>query len=210
MKPFLLIISAPTGAGKTTIAKALADARADSVAFSISATTRPPRPGERDGVDYFFLSRPEFQRRADRGDFLEWAEYSANLYGTPASEVDRILASGRHVLLDIELQGARQVRQRRRDVVSVFVLPPSVTVLMERLQGRGTDAPADLKRRLEQAVHELEAADEYDYIVVNDDRQAAIRDVGAILDAENLRGERVQAAQVLRDELRRIAVGMGS
>jgi len=208
MKPFLLIISAPTGAGKTTIAKALADARPDSVAFSISATTRAPRQGERDGVDYFFLTRAQFDERRARGDFLEWAEYSGNLYGTLLSEVDRILSSGRHVLLDIEVQGARKIRDVRRDVVSIFVLPPSITVLMERLKGRGSDSPKELKGRLRTAGQEFEAAGEYDYIVVNDDREKAISDVASVLDAENMRGRRVAAAAQLRDELRRVVAEM--
>lgn len=208
MKPFLLIISAPTGTGKTTIARALADARPESVAFSISATTRAPRPGEKDGVDYFFLKRPEFERRRARGDFLEWAEYSGNIYGTLLSEVDRITGSGRHVLLDIEVQGARTIREQRRDVVSIFVLPPSVAVLLERLKGRGEVPPSELRARLQRAVAEFEAAAEYDYIVVNDDRDQAIRDVASVLDAENLRGERVLAAQQLREELHRVASQM--
>jgi len=209
MKPFLLIISAPTGAGKTTIAKALADARPDAVAFSISATTRSPRPGEKDGVDYFFLTRPQFEGRRAKGDFLEWAEYSGNLYGTLISEVDRILGSGRHVLLDIEVQGARKIRDVRRDVVSIFVLPPSIAVLLERLKGRGSDAPKELRPRLRTAIEEFEAAGEYDYIVVNDDREKAISDVASVLDAENMRGRRVAVAAQLRDELQRVAAQLG-
>ena len=208
MKPFLLIISAPTGAGKTTIAKALADARPDSVAFSVSATTRPPRAGEQDGVDYFFLSGEQFEQRRARGDFVEWAEYSGNLYGTLTSEVDRILGSGRHVLLDIEIQGARKIRNVRRDVVSIFVLPPSIPVLLDRLKGRGSNSPKELKARLRTAIAEFEAADEYDYIVVNDDREKAIGDVASVLDAENMRGRRVEAAAKLREELRRVAAEM--
>ena len=209
MKPFLLIISAPTGAGKTTIAKALADARPDSVAFSISATTRAPRAGEKNGVDYFFLTRPQFEERRGKGDFLEWAEYSGNLYGTLVSEVDRILGSGRHVLLDIEVQGARKIRNVRRDVVSIFVLPPSIPVLLERLKGRGSDSPKELKARLRTAVEEFEAAGEYDYIVVNEDREKAIGDVASVLDAENMRGRRVAVAAQLQEELRRVAAQMG-
>jgi guanylate kinase len=209
VNPFLLILSAPTGAGKTTIARALADARPDSVAFSVSATTRPPRAGERGGREYFFLSREEFEQRRAAGAFLEWAEYSGNLYGTLAAEVDRILESGRHVLLDIEVEGARQIRRSRRDVVSIFILPPSAQTLLDRIEARERIPPADLRRRLERAVRELEAADEYDYIVLNDDRDTAIGMVSGILDAESVRGERVEAAQHLRDQLRAIAAGMG-
>lgn len=212
MTPFLLIISAPTGAGKTTIAKALASARADTVAFSISATTRMPRKGEQDGREYFFLGRDEFERRRVAGDFLEWAEYSGNLYGTLNSEVERILRSGRHVLLDIEVAGARQIRNRRSDVVSVFVLPPNAQVLIDRIRGREHILPADLKRRLERADLELQSADEYDYIVVNDDRDETISAVGGIIDAESVKREyygHVEASERLREELRRLADGLG-
>lgn len=212
MKPFLLILSAPTGAGKTTIARALEGARGESVGFSISATTRPPRPRERDGVDYFFFSRPEFERRVAAGEFLEWAEYGGNLYGTLASEIDRILSAGRHALLDIDVQGARKIRERRDDAVMVFILPPSAEALLERLRERGTDAPADIRRRLERAVHELEAIDDYDYVVVNEERNLAIQEVAAILDAESVRRERrddfVQEAQRLREALRKAAAEM--
>lgn len=212
MKPFLLILSAPTGAGKTTIAKRLVQTRPDRVAFSVSATTRPPRPGEKDGIDYFFISRAEFLRRRDAGELLEWAEYSGNLYGTPVSEVERILRSGRYVLLDIEVQGTRQIRARRSDVVSVFVLPPGLEVLLQRLRGRGSEAPRELRPRLEQAVQELEAVAEYDYVVVNDEREQAVRDVAAILDAESIRcGRRddiLRAARELQDALRRAAAEM--
>jgi guanylate kinase len=212
VKPFLLILSAPTGAGKTTIARALEGARSESVAFSVSATTRAPRPRERDGVDYFFFTREEFSRRRANGEFLEWAEYGGNLYGTLAAEVDRILGTGRHVLLDIDVQGAREIRQRREDVVMVFILPPTADALLERLRERGTDAPVDLRRRLERAVHELEAIDDYDYVVVNEERNLAIQEVAAILDAESVRRRRrddiVTEARRLGDALRRAAAAI--
>jgi guanylate kinase len=186
---FLLILSSPSGGGKTTIARALLAARED-LGYSVSATTRPPRDGEQDGVDYHFVSRQDFQRRARAGDFLEWAEYSGHLYGTPAAEVERLLASGRHVIMDIEVQGAAQVRQRRQDVVSIFVLPPSVEELLARLGARGDHRPADLERRLRQAGVELDAAADYDYIVVNADRTQAVAEVAAIIDAETHRAHR--------------------
>lgn len=186
MTPFLLILSSPSGAGKTTIAKALLAAR-DDVGYSISATTRPPRPGEKDGVDYYFVTEEEFRRKRDAGEFLEWAEYSGHLYGTLRSEVERVLASGRHVVLDIDVQGARAIRARRDDVVSIFILPPSVEELLARLGGRGGNPPADLERRLRTAVAEVECAGEYDYIVVNADRTQAVAEVAAILEAESKR-----------------------
>ncbi len=189
MTPFLLILSSPSGAGKTTIAKALLAAR-DDLGYSVSATTRPPRPGEKDGVDYYFISEEEFRRRRGAGEFLEWAEYSGYLYGTLRSEVDRILASGRHVIMDIDVQGARAIRQRRGDVVSIFILPPSAEELMARLGGRGGNPPADLERRLRRAVDEVRCAAEYDYIVVNVDRAQAVAEVAAILEAESRRTSR--------------------
>jgi guanylate kinase len=212
VKPFLLILSAPTGAGKTTIARALEGARGESVGFSISATTRAARPQERDGVDYFFFARPEFDRRVAAGEFLEWAEYGGNLYGTLASEIERILSAGRHALLDIDVQGARKIRERRDDAVMVFILPPSAEVLLERLRERGTDAPADIRLRLERAVHELEAIDEYDYVVVNEERNLAIQEVAAILHAESVRRERrddlLEDGRQLREALRKAAAEM--
>lgn len=189
MTPFLLILSSPSGAGKTTIAKALLAAR-DDLGYSVSATTRPPRPGEKDGVDYYFMTEEEFRRRRDAGEFLEWAEYSGYLYGTLRSEVDRVLSSGRHVIMDIDVQGARAIRQRRSDVVSIFILPPSVEELVARLGGRGGNPPADLERRLRRAVEEVRCAVEYDYIVVNVDRTQAVAEVAAILEAESRRASR--------------------
>jgi guanylate kinase len=187
--PFLLILSSPSGAGKTTITKALLAARED-VGFSVSATTRPPRAGEQDGVDYHFLTPEEFERRRLAGAFLEWAEYGGYRYGTLEAEVNHVLAQGRHAILDIEVQGARQVRERRRDVVSIFILPPSVEELLARLGQRGPLEPADLEQRLRRAVEELAEARYYDYVVVNEDRTQAVAEVAAILDAESRRTAR--------------------
>ena len=186
MSRFLVILSSPSGGGKTTIARALMADRED-LGFSISATTRAPREGERDGVDYHFLPADEFARRRDAGAFLEWAEYGGHLYGTLESEVDRVLAGGRHVVLDIEIQGAAQIRQRRADVVSIFVLPPSADVLIQRLTKRASDDRESLARRLTQAGIELQQAEHYDYVVVNDDLAQAVADVAAIIDAETHR-----------------------
>lgn len=213
MRCFLLILSSPSGAGKTTITRALLAAR-DDLGFSISATTRPPRPGERDGVDYHFLSREEFERRREAGAFLEWAEYGGHRYGTLVAEVERIQTEGRHVILDIEVQGARQIRERRTDVVSIFILPPSAEELMARLGGRGTTRPADLERRLRRAVAELDEALGYDYLVVNDDRTQAVAEVAAIVDAESRRTSRqltlVDTVHALRRDLAKLLEGMAA
>lgn len=208
MTPFLLVLSAPSGGGKTTIARALLAAR-DDLGYSVSATTRRPRAGEQDGVDYHFLSRPEFVRRREAGEFLEWAEYSGELYGTQRRDVDRVLATGRHVVLDIEIEGARQIRERRSDVVSIFILPPSADELVARLGGRQSDRSEQLRRRLRRAVDEVAAAPEYDYVVLNDDRDRAVARVAAIVDAERLRpardAELADTIERLRQGLTRLA-----
>lgn len=191
MKPFILVLSSPSGGGKTTIAKALLTAR-ENLGFSISATTREPRSGEKDGVDYHFLTVEEFEARRDRGEFLEWAEYSGALYGTLEAEVERVLAEGRHVVLDIEVEGARQVRERRSDVASIFVLPPSADLLVERLVGRDKGfAETKVISRLKRALQEVREASNYDYVVVNDDRTQAVSEVAAIIDSESRRPSRV-------------------
>jgi guanylate kinase len=181
VKPFLLVLSAPSGAGKTSIAKKLLERRED-VGYSVSATTRPIRNGERDEVDYHFLTRSEFERRRGQGHFLEWAGYGGELYGTLKSEIHRIFASGRHAVLDIEIEGARQIRASFPDSVHVFVLPPSAEALVQRLTRRMTENPAVLRQRIVRAVEELAAVGEYDYAVVNEDLDTAVGDVAAILD----------------------------
>ena len=186
MSRFLVVLSSPSGGGKTTIAHALLAARQD-LGFSISATTRAARDTEQDGTDYHFLSAQEFDRRREAGAFLEWAEYGGYLYGTLEAEVDRVLAGGQHVVLDIEIQGAAQIRQRRSDAVSIFVLPPSADVLIQRLTKRASDDRESLARRLTQAGIELQQAEHYDYVVVNDDLAQAVADVAAIIDAETHR-----------------------
>ena len=208
MRPLVVILSSPSGVGKTTIARGVCAGR-DDVAFSISATTRPPREGEREGVDYYFLSREEFLRRRDHAEFLEWAGYSGHLYGTLEAEVDRHVAEGRHVILDIEPQGALQVRERRGDVVAIFVLPPSATALRSRLEGRSTERPAEMAHRLVHAGWELQQAGGYDYVVVNDELEEAIDAVRAIVDAEPHRVRRVpeleQTIEMLRGDLATLA-----
>jgi guanylate kinase len=189
VKPFPLVLSAPSGGGKTTIAKALLAARED-LGYSVSATTRKPRPGEVDGRDYHFLARDDFQRRVEKGEFVEWAEYGGELYGTLASEVRAVLDSGRHVVLDIEIRGARAMRRLFPNAVLVFVVPPSAEELLDRLGGRRGTRAATLTRRLRHAVDELAEAPLYDYVVVNADRTEAVAEVAAILDAETRRPAR--------------------
>ena len=168
MNPFPIILSAPSGGGKTTIAHELLRRRSD-VGYSVSCTTRAPRAGEKDGADYYFLSRDEFLRRRAAGDFAESAEVHGNLYGTLRSEIDRVLGTGRHVIMDIDVQGARQMRDAFPSSVTVFVLPPSGEVLLERLRARQTESPEQLVARLHSALRELRAIEEYEYVMVNDD-----------------------------------------
>jgi len=190
VNPFPIILSAPSGGGKTTIARELLRRRSD-VGYSISCTTRPPRPGEADGKDYHFLTRDEFLRRREAGDFAESAEVHGNLYGTLRSEIARVLSRGQHVIMDIDVQGARQLRVAYPDAVTVFVLPPSGEVLLDRLRARKTESPEQLVARLHSALQELGAVDEYEYVVVNDKLDLSVQRVGAILDAEVVSRERV-------------------
>ncbi len=189
MKPFLLVLSAPSGGGKSSIARSLLQGR-DDLGYSVSATTRPMREGERDGVDYHFLSREEFLRRRAAGEFLESATYGGHLYGTLRSEIDRIFAARRHAVLDIEIEGARQVRANFPNSLLLFVLPPSAEVLIGRLKGRNTEPPEVLRERITRALEELDAAKEYDYVVVNQDLVIAVAQVAAILDAASRRVSR--------------------
>lgn len=202
MKPFLLVLSSPSGGGKTTIAKNLLQAR-DDLGYSVSATTRPRREDEREGVDYYFLTRDEFLRRADRGEFLEWATYAGNLYGTLRSEIDRILARGRTAVLDVEVEGARQIRASFPNSLHVFVLPPSADVLVERLAGRNTEPPVIIRERIARAADELAAVAEYDYAIFNEDLVLAVTQVAAILDAEARRVARQEGLAAFIERLRR-------
>ena len=192
MTAFPLILSSPSGGGKTTIARHLREARPD-VGYSVSATTRAPRGSEIDGVDYHFLPRAEFERRVAAGEFVEWAEYGGNLYGTLRTEVERVLATGKHVIMDIDPQGARKFATAFGHSVLVFVLPPSAEVLYARLSSRATESKKSVATRLRNALEELRAVDEYHYVVINEDLDAAVRQVGAIIDAESTRRDRIRA-----------------
>ena len=189
MKPFALVLSSPSGGGKTTIARRLLQGRED-LGYSVSATTRPMRPGERDGADYHFVAHADFERGVAAGEFVEWAVYGGERYGTLRSEVDRLFAEGRIAVLDIDVQGARQVRQVLPDSVHVFVLPPSAGVLVDRLGRRATEGVAKRRERVALAAAELAAVSEYDYVVINDDLVTAVSHVAAIIEAESRRVSR--------------------
>jgi guanylate kinase len=171
--PRVFVITGPSGVGKGTLIRLLRE-RVPGLALSVSATTRAPRPGEQDGLDYHFLSDAEFARRVAAGDFVEWAEYSGRRYGTLRSELERHLAEGRPVVLEIEVQGARQVRRAMPEAVQIFIEPPDDDALKDRLVGRGTDDPDAIARRLAVAESELAAADEFQYRVVNDRLDEAV------------------------------------
>jgi guanylate kinase len=173
----VLVITGPSGVGKGTLIRLLLD-RFPRMALSVSATTRPPRLGEQEGLDYHFLSPEEFQRRIDAGEFLEWAEYAGNRYGTLRSELER---DAHPLVLEIELQGARQVRERVPEAVSVFIAPPSEEALRTRLVGRGSDGPEQIERRLAVAREEMAAESEFDHVVVNDDLDAAAERLGDLV-----------------------------
>ena len=171
------MITGPSGVGKGTLIRLLL-ARFPNIALSVSATTRQPRPGEEDGVDYHFLAREEFDRRIEAGDFLEWAEYAGNRYGTLRSELERDVDV---VVLEIEVQGARQVRERVPDAISVFIAPPSEEALRTRLVGRGSDEPEQIEQRLAVAEEEMKAIDDFDHVVVNDDLDAAVQELSELV-----------------------------
>jgi guanylate kinase len=173
----VLVITGPSGVGKGTLIRLLLD-RFPEMKLSVSATTRAPRPGERDGVDYHFLSQAEFQEKIDDDEFLEWAEYAGNRYGTLRSELER---DAHPLVLEIEVQGARQVRARVRDAVTVFIEPPSEDALRTRLVARGSDSPEQVERRLETAWSELAARDEFDKVIVNDNLDDAVQELGDLV-----------------------------
>jgi len=181
-KSNLVIISAPSGAGKTSLVNALLD-KDPGVSVSISHTTRAMRPGEADGVNYHFVDAPTFKDMVERNDFLEHAEVFDHHYGTSASTVVQQLAAGQDVILEIDWQGARQVREQMPGCVGIFILPPSRAALRERLTGRGQDSEEIIDRRMQDAVSEISHYDEYDYLVVNDDFDTALADLAGIIAA---------------------------
>lgn len=180
----LFVFSGPSGVGKGTLKEKLFEEFADQLAFSVSATTRSPREGEKDGIDYFYISQQEFAERISKDDFLEYATFSGNSYGTPRSFVTGLLDQGVNVLLEIEVKGAMQVREKMPESVSVFILPPSYEELERRLRGRGTESEEKVKLRLETALAELPYAEKYDYRIVNSDLETAYQELRAIFKKE--------------------------
>ena len=192
MNPFPLVLSAPSGGGKTTVTKLLMERRSD-LGYSVSCTTRAPRAGEKDGVDYHFLTEAEFFAHRDRGDLAEWAIVHGNYYGTLKSAIRDVLQSGKHLMMDIDVQGAAQMAAAWPGVVLVFMLPPSVDVLLARLQERKSEDGHTLLTRLKSAHAELQVVSRYHYVLVNDDLEAAVARVSSIVDAEDVKRERIEA-----------------
>lgn len=182
----LFVISGPSGAGKSTVVFKAMESRED-VCFSTSVTTRKPRPGEMDGREYFFVDLDRFREMVENDELLEHAEYVANSYGTPKAYVEEKLEAGMNVILDIEVQGARQVNEKKPDAVKIFIIPPSLEELERRLKGRGTDTPRAIEARLIRARQEYKEADFYDYIIINDDAERAAKELAAIMLAEHCR-----------------------
>jgi len=191
VSPFPVILSAPSGGGKTTIARMLLSRRPD-LGYSVSCTTRTPRTGEVPGRDYNFISRAEFIAKREQGAFAESAEVHGNLYGTLKAEVDRVIRGGQHVVMDIDVQGAVQFIRAFPTSVTIFILPPSAEVLLERLRGRNTESSAQLAARRQSALQELQQVDEYEYVVINDDLDRAVASVESIIDAEVVSRERLK------------------
>ncbi|MDR0787858.1 MAG: guanylate kinase [Gemmatimonadota bacterium] len=188
---FPLVLAAPSGAGKTSIAHRLGELRPD-IDFSISCTTRQPRAGERNGVDYHFVNEAGFEEMIAAGDLMEWARVHGHLYGTPRSNLEEARVRRHLLLLDIDVQGSRQVKRAVPEAVSIFILPPDAEELVRRLTGRGSEEPAVRQRRLAAARDELRSAGEFDYVVVNDNLDRAVAEVNTILDAEMARASRLE------------------
>ena len=203
MSGTLYIVAAPSGAGKTSLTRALLDSE-PGIVLSVSYTSRPPRPGEIDGVHYHFVARAVFEEMIRRGEFFEHAVVHGDLKGTGRNAVERTLASGKDVLLEIDWQGARQVREQMADTVSIFILPPSRVELERRLRARASDADAVIRRRLADSREDIAHATEFDYLIVNDNFDKALTELRAIVTTRNLRGaaQRERHAGLLAELLR--------
>jgi guanylate kinase len=189
-KGLLVVISGPSGVGKGTVRQALFSMKGHNLVYSVSMTTRKPRPGEVDGIDYFFISEEEFKERIKQNAFLEYANFVGNYYGTPQEKVEQQLDEGHEVVLEIEVQGALQVKAKRPDAVFIFIAPPSMIDLEHRLVHRGTENDNTIRERLEKARREIKLAPEYDYIVINDEVNNAADRIMAIIRAEHARTTR--------------------
>jgi len=192
MRANVYIVSAPSGSGKTTLLQSLLKTFKD-LKFSVSHTTRQPRQGERNGVDYFFTERPAFREMVDRGEFLEWAEYYGQLYGTSRTFVEEHVSAGHDVILDIDVNGARQVKEKIRDAIAVFIMPPSFAELERRLRSRRQESDEAIHQRLEIARREIAICRDYDYIVINDVLEDSVQLLEAIVRAGRARSWRQQA-----------------
>lgn len=187
----LIILSGPSGSGKGTIVRQLLKQRDDTV-LSVSVTTRAPRTGEREGVHYYFKTKQEFERLIENGELLEYAEYNGDYYGTPVRPVEKCVREGKNVILEIEVQGAEKVMDKREDIVSIFITAPSLTELERRLRRRGSETDASIEQRLKIARWELTRAFRYDYVVLNDEVPLAVERIQAIISAESMRFARME------------------
>ena len=187
----LIVISGPSGAGKGTICKSFLE-RNSEVAISVSATTRSPRNGEVDGINYYFMSKEQFKEKIEANDFLEYAEVYDNFYGTPKSNVEQLLESGKDVILEIDIQGALKVKENTEEGVFIFILPPSMEELKQRIINRGSETPESLMRRFNSAYQEINYISKYNYAVVNDTVENAVNKIENILAAEKCRVDRIQ------------------
>ncbi|WP_058485307.1 guanylate kinase [Defluviitalea phaphyphila] len=184
-KGITIVISGPSGSGKGTIIKQLV--KNERYALSISATTRSPRAGEEEGVHYFFKTKEEFEEMIKNEDLIEWAEFCGNYYGTPKSYVEEKKKEGKDVILEIEVQGALQIKKLYKDAVLIFIIPPSLSELKNRLLGRGTEKEDIIEKRLKRAIEELELIKEYDYLIINDSINEAVENINTVIEAEHMK-----------------------
>jgi guanylate kinase len=197
-KGLVIVVSAPSGGGKGTILKELFE-RNSNFKFSVSATTRNPRPGEVDGQHYYFIDKPKFQELIDNDKMLEHAEYCGNFYGTPREPIEKAVDEGYDIVLEIEVQGGAQIKKKIPECVSVFITPPSMEVLEKRLRNRGTETDEVIKNRLNTALSEIPHAKDYDYIVVNDKLEDAVAELESIIKAEKLKYSRNTDLEIFKD-----------